>query len=123
MDATERSGPPQATSIRAAVRHPGPRYRNQGAHSGEAFRDKVLIPQVRKHLAAGRRICIRLDDAEYGYPCGWLEEVFGGLVRAMPDVTHLQVTPISRRHPRDAADAIRYTKDAASHTPPDGGTV
>lgn len=58
---------------------PGGRYRTDGPHSGEAFRDDVLAPAL-------------LDEAQYtevsvvfdgvaGFGSGFLEEAFGGLVR------------------------------------------
>lgn len=101
-------------TIHARVRHPGPRCRNQGANSGEEFRDDVLIPQVKTHRANGETIRVALDDAEFGYPTGWLEEVFGGLIRRMPEITHGQVTPVSTKHPKQAAEAMRYMQEAES---------
>lgn len=58
------------TRLRADVRHPGPRYREQGACSGEEFRNDVLIPQVREAPARGQTLSVELEDAEFGYPCG-----------------------------------------------------
>lgn len=104
-----------AQALRAEVRHPGPRYREQGAGSGEEFRDEVLIPRVREALARGQALRVELEDAEFGYPCGWLEEVFGGLVRRMPGITPAQVTPVSANHPDAAAEAIGYMREAALH--------
>lgn len=103
------------TTLRADVIHPGPRYRGQGACSGEQFRDDVLIPRVREAAARGQALRVELEDAEYGYPCGWLEEVFGGLVRKIPGITSAQVTPVSTNHPDAAAEAIGYMREAALH--------
>ena len=63
---------------REFTRHPGPRYRHQGNGSGQAFRDDQLIPAMKKNSEQGGRTRIDLDGAAYGYPIGWLEEVFGG---------------------------------------------
>ena len=101
--------------LRADVRHPGPRYREQGACSGEQFREDVLIPQVRKSLARGETLLVELEDARFGYPTGWLEEVFGGLVRKIPGTTPAEVTPVSVNHPEAAAEAIGYMRKAALH--------
>ena len=104
-----------AATLRADVRHPGPRYREQGACSGEEFRDDVLIPRAREAAARGQTLRIELEDAEFGYPTGWLEEVFGGLVREMPGITPAEVTPVSSNHPDAAAEAIGYMREAALH--------
>ena len=102
------------TRLRAEVRHPGPRYREQGACSGEEFRDDVLIPRVREAAASGQALQVELEDSEFGYPIGWLEEVFGGLVRRMPGIMPAQVRPVSTKHPEAAAEAIRFMLEAAS---------
>lgn len=58
---------------------PGPRYRSLGPDSGEEFRESVLIPEIRAHGLDN----IRFDlDGTYGYGSSFLEEAFGGLVRA-----------------------------------------
>ena len=101
--------------LRAKVRHPGPRYREQGRSSGEEFRDDVLMPRVAEALASGQTLQVELEDSEFGYPTGWLEEVFGGMVRKAPGVTPAEVTPVSERHPDAAAEAIGYMREAARH--------
>lgn len=55
---------------------PGPRYQSQGPHSGEQFREKVLVPALRQH----KIIKIVLDGTE-GYGSSFIDEAFGGLVR------------------------------------------
>lgn len=52
------------------------RYRSEGPHSGEAFREDILLPA----LKASNAISIDLDN-NFGFPASWLEECFGGLVR------------------------------------------
>ncbi|HHQ4762958.1 STAS-like domain-containing protein [Aeromonas sobria] len=55
---------------------PGPRTKELGENSGEAFRDDILIPAIRSH----GQVCVDLDGV-FGYGSSFLEEVFGGLVR------------------------------------------
>jgi hypothetical protein len=52
------------------------RYRADGPHTGEAFREDILIPALEK----GDNVVVILDGTE-GYPSSFLEEAFGGLVR------------------------------------------
>ena len=120
--ATPGPAGPGPQYLHARVRHPGPRYRSQGRCSGEEFREDVLIPYVNEQRARGRTPCVVLDDAEWGYPCGWLEEVFGGLVRRMPDRGATPVTPVSRRFPDHAAEAIGYMRAAARASAPGTAT-
>ena len=71
---------------------PGPRYRHQGPTSGEELRDDVLVPKLAEARAAGRGLVVDLRGMHFGYPVGYLEEAFGGLVRLIPDAAdHLQV--------------------------------
>jgi hypothetical protein len=58
-------------------RFPGGRYRSDGPHSGEGFREDVLVPWLAKH----DNVRVMLDTA-FGYGSSFLEEAFGGLVRA-----------------------------------------
>ena len=60
---------------------PGPRYREQGAGSGEEFRDDHLIPAFDAAAANGETLVVDMDGAKYGYPTSFLEETFGGLAR------------------------------------------
>lgn len=63
---------------------PGLRFKWQGEYSGEEFRDDILIPLIKEH----KNIVLELDGVE-GYCIGWLEEVFGGLVRHFnSDINH-----------------------------------
>ncbi|WP_367304964.1 STAS-like domain-containing protein [Actinobacillus suis] len=60
---------------------PGPRYKHLGKSSGEEFREEELLPKLRQH---GDWI-INLDGVA-GYGSSFLEEAFGGCVRAgIPD--------------------------------------
>lgn len=60
---------------------PGPRYRNQGPGSGQAFLEDHLKPRFREAQDSGETIKIQLDGVKYGYPTSFLEEAFGGLAR------------------------------------------
>lgn len=52
------------------------RYRADGPHSGEVFRDDVLIPALKAH----DHVLIDIDGVE-GLPSSFWEEALGGLVR------------------------------------------
>ena len=60
---------------------PGPRFYDEGPHSGEEFLQKLLLPRFLEARASGERLLIELDGAEFGYPASFLEESFGGLAR------------------------------------------
>jgi len=54
----------------------GPRYKKDGKHSGQEFRERLLEPAfVRSDV-----VVISLDSIG-GYSASFLEEAFGGLVR------------------------------------------
>ena len=55
---------------------PAGRFVGDGPFSGEAFRDRLLVPA----LARGDEVIVELDGAE-GYGSSFLEEAFGGLIR------------------------------------------
>jgi hypothetical protein len=62
--------------VRDWTEAPGGRYRKQGPFSGEAFREEVLLPALKNGP-------VEVDLGWVaGYGTGWLEEVFGGAVRA-----------------------------------------
>lgn len=59
---------------------PGPRLKEDGAHSGEEFRDNYLLPKYLK--AVEEEICLYVVlEGTKGYASSFLEEAFGGLVR------------------------------------------
>ncbi len=64
-------------------RHLGGRYKKDGPWSGEAFRDAVLIDSVEKALRTREPVVINFDGVA-GTPTSFLEEAFGGLLRARP---------------------------------------
>ena len=60
---------------------PGPRYESEGPFSGENFRNTVLLELLK--MAQEQNTTILIDfDGGYGYPTSFLEEAFGGTVRA-----------------------------------------
>lgn len=59
-------------------RYPAGRYVQDGPYSGAAFRDRHLIPALR---SGADHVVIEFDGAR-GYASSFLEEAFGGLVRA-----------------------------------------
>lgn len=62
-------------------RYPGGRFRADGDASGEEFRDDYLLPKLRDARDSSGQVTVRLDGVA-GYPASFLEEAFGGLVRA-----------------------------------------
>lgn len=62
---------------------PGPRYIREGPHSGELFRETMLLPRFTEAQSAGEQLVIELDGVRFGYPTSFLEESFGGLARVV----------------------------------------
>lgn len=58
-------------------RHPIGRYLDDSDASGQAFRERFLVPSL-KH--ANAKLQIELDGVA-GFPSSFLEEAFGGLIR------------------------------------------
>ena len=58
-------------------RYPAGRHRKDGPFSGERFRDELLLPALRR----GSKVEVVLDGTA-GYGSSFLEESFGGLMRA-----------------------------------------
>lgn len=58
-------------------RYPAGRFSKDGPFSGELFRKKFLEPNLKLH----EKILIDLDGTR-GYGSSFLEEAFGGLIRA-----------------------------------------
>ena len=61
---------------------PGGRYPEEGPKSGQEFREEWLLPRFLAARAAGATLTVSLDGVE-GYATSFLEEAFGGLVRAL----------------------------------------
>lgn len=58
----------------------GERYISGGSFSGEDFRDNFLEPRYLQCLYEQDTLLVNFDGG-YGYSPGFLEEVFGGMVR------------------------------------------
>jgi hypothetical protein len=74
------------TFVRISVKndfssYPGGRFRADGDFSGEAFREDVLVPAIKEALSEGGRVEVSLGGVA-GYASSFLEEAFGGIVRA-----------------------------------------
>lgn len=98
------------------TRFPGGRYREDGAFSGEQFREDVLIPALQDN----GMLTVFLDGAE-GYPSSFLEEAFGGLVRAGFDRRDLRARlKVIARDPHLETYRVlaeRYMDDAGRASP------
>ena len=60
------------------TRFPSGRFKRNGSTSGEAFRQRFLEEPLRE----GKKVTVELDGT-IGYGSSFLEEAFGGLVRAL----------------------------------------
>lgn len=60
---------------------PAGRYPADGPFNAERFRKEVLLPAIDEAERTGNRVVVLLDGV-MGYSSSFLEEVFGGLVRA-----------------------------------------
>lgn len=91
-------------------RFPGPRFKKLGPHSGEEFRDDVLLVA----LASNDEVQVDLDDV-FGYGSSFLEEAFGGLVRkgvSKNKLTFLMDNLKSEDDPSLIEEIIEYIQDA-----------
>lgn len=94
-------------------RVPGPRYRHEGPHSGEEFREDMLLPRFNQSRKAGEKLTIELDGARFGYPTSFLEEAFGGLARIVGIETALQgLVLMASETPLLPVEITRYIRDA-----------
>ena len=60
--------------------YPAGRTRRDGENSAQRFREDVLVPALRKAIAGGGRVVVKLDGV-FAYSSSFLEEAFGGLAR------------------------------------------
>lgn len=93
---------------------PGPRYIKEGDHSGELFRNSIVLPKMIEAISANNILNVDLDGA-FGYGTSFLEETFGGLIRdANLDyndvVGHLKIK--SEEEPYLIDDIFNYLKAA-----------
>ena len=60
--------------------YPGGRFPADGPKSGEAFRNEILLPALKRAERKGDSVTVSLDGVQSPGPTFW-EEAFGGLVR------------------------------------------
>lgn len=91
---------------------PGGRKREDGPHSGEEFREDLLIPNYIKAKKQNEELIINLDGG-YGYPTSFLEEAFGGLARIYDKKDVLSIIKfISNDEPPLIDEIKQYIKEA-----------
>lgn len=95
---------------------PGPRYINEGAYSGEKFRQELLFPKLKEAIDNGSILVIDFDGTQ-GYGTSFLEEAFGGLIRdnhLLYDdiIKHISIISIEEPYLKD--DVMEYLKDATN---------
>lgn len=95
---------------------PGGRFRSVGPDSAEAFLEDVLLEKMAQAKDRYVLLCIDLDGGA-GYGSSFLEEVFGGLVRAGYTLELLQqlVKIKSNDEPHLVAEIVGYIEDAQKH--------
>ena len=91
------------------TRFPAGRYKRNGATSGEAFRERFLEQQLKD----GEHIVVDLDGT-VGYGSSFLEEAFGGVVRALrlPADVILQRLTLKSSDPAIVEEVKQYIVDA-----------
>lgn len=93
-------------------RFPAGRFNEDGPYSGQAFREKKLILALR----AGKRFIINLDGTA-GYGSSFLEEAFGGLVRAGFKPAALEeLIEFKSADPSVAEEILEYIRNAAARS-------
>jgi hypothetical protein len=97
--------------------YPAGRTRRDGPFSAEQFRDELLVPALRTAIAQESHVVVLLDDV-YGYSSSFLEETFGGIVRAniaAPDILGrtLVIRAKDPIYEGVKLDAERYFKEAS----------
>lgn len=95
---------------------PGGRSQNDGPFSGERFRREFLVPALKKAIDTDGILNVVLDEV-LGYSSSFLEEVFGGLVRAkvFPKdkiKKHLRIIARNRIYESARLDAQKYLDEA-----------
>lgn len=91
-------------------KYPGPRFEYLGPNSGEKFRTEVLKPAI----DSNENVAVDLDGV-FGYGSSFLEEAFGGLVRAgVPQNKMLRLLEnlISKNDPSIKSEIEEYVRDA-----------
>ena len=98
---------------------PGPRYRSEGPHSGEEFREERLKPAFEDARSAGEKLAVELDGVEFGYPASFLEESFGGLARQLGvDIVNGGLAFVVTDEPLLEKEIRRHIRNANETNPP-----
>ncbi len=91
---------------------PGPRFKSEGAYSGQEFREGWLKPRFEQAEASRKKLLVDLDGG-FGYATSFLEEAFGGLARQYSPETVLKVLEFkSEDEPYLSSDIVRYIREA-----------
>ena len=61
---------------------PGGRTIEEGAFSGELFRNQLLLKRYTEAIEKDEKLVVDFDGA-FGYPPSFLDEAFGGLVKVI----------------------------------------
>ena len=108
----------QAVVVRIADEYttlPGPRYREQGAHSGEQLRDDLLQPRLKEAMRGRRTLIVDLRGTTCGYPIGFLEEAFGGLARNVAGAAeHMHMVDDNPETMREIVQLMRDARPAGA---------
>lgn len=94
---------------------PAGRYKSDGPFNGERFRQEILIPAIRGAVESREELTVDFSGAD-SYSSSFLEEAFGGLVRAevvRPDelVKFLRLEPGNAIFASYVADASDYIQE------------
>lgn len=91
---------------------PGGRYIQEGEHSGEEFREKILLPKYEEAEKNNEILEINFDGC-FGFGTSFLEEAFGGLVRNHKKKNVLHVIKVVSVEDETIPDLVKkYVKEA-----------
>lgn len=94
---------------------PGGRFEEEGPDSGEKFRNELLLPLYHEAINNSEKVSINFDGC-YGYATSFLEESFGGLVRAINKKGVLNNIIIISKDDALLESLVRkYVKEAEEH--------
>jgi len=60
--------------------YPGGRFKRNGPFSGEEFRERILVPALRRASAAHDHVLVTLSEPLAGLPGPFADEAFGSLI-------------------------------------------
>lgn len=94
---------------------PGGRFETEGKWSGQEFRTRVLEPALDR-AATTAVVVVDLDGPE-GFTTSFLEEVFGGIIRARGKQAAERVVPRATSKPHREKKARQYMERAMAAAP------